>query len=106
MKYEYIIDLNGKAVPQELIRKGNENIWPREIEEGKYVIIDTYAITSDYIDAAFIYDSFHERTEQEWLEKKGYCKGKVTNIGDNLIPFCKDLKMDDNPIILLYYFKK
>lgn len=160
MKYEYIIDLNGKAVPQELIRKGNENIWPREIEEGKYVIIDTYAITSDYIyascvlknlnyhlfyhiaskktimrplllnsinsifpftrpivgateqylvgaiDAAFIYDSFHERTEQEWLEKKGYCKGKVTNIGGNLIPFCKDLKMDDNPIILLYYFKK
>lgn len=160
MKYEYIIDLNGKAVPQELIRKGNENIWPREIEEGKYVIIDTYAITSDYIyascvlknlnyhlfyhiaskktimrslllnsinsifpftrpivgateqylvgaiDAASIYDSFHERTEQEWLEKKGYCKGKVTNIGDNLIPFCKDLKMDDNPIILLYYFKK
>ena len=58
------------------------------------------------IDAASIYDSFHERTEQEWLEKKGYCKGKVTNIGDNLIPFCKDLKMDDNPIILLYYFKK
>lgn len=58
------------------------------------------------IDAAFIYDSFHERTEQEWLEKKGYCKGKVTNIGGNLIPFCKDLKMDDNPIILLYYFKK
>ena len=160
MKYEYIIDLNGKAVPQELIRKGNENIWPREIEEGKYVIIDTYAITSDYIyascvlknlnyhlfyhiaskktimrplllnsinsifpftrpivgateqylggaiAAASIYDSFHERTEQEWLEKKGYCKGKVTNIGDNLIPFCKDLKMDDNPIILLYYFKK
>ena len=58
------------------------------------------------IDAASIYDSFHERTEQEWLEKKGYCKGKVTNIGDSLIPFCKDLKMDDNPIILLYYFKK
>lgn len=24
------------------------------------------------IDAASIYDSFHERTEQEWLEKKGY----------------------------------
>ena len=35
MKYEYIIDLNGKAVPQELIRKGNENIWPREIEEAE-----------------------------------------------------------------------
>ena len=30
------------------------------------------------IDAASIYDSFHERTEQEWLEKKGYCKGEVT----------------------------
>lgn len=54
MKYEYIIDLNGKTVPQELIRKGNENIWPREIEEGKYVIIDTYAITSDYIYASCV----------------------------------------------------
>lgn len=29
MKYEYIIDLNGKAVPQELIRKGMK-IYGRE----------------------------------------------------------------------------
>lgn len=52
------------------------------------------------IDASYIYDKFHKHSKEEWQKQTGYYKGSAVKIGNNIIDFCKDIKLDDNPIVL------
>lgn len=58
------------------------------------------------IDASYIYDNFHAYPKEEWLKQKGYCKGEAVKIGNGIIDFCKDIKLEDNPIVIFYRLKK
>lgn len=74
-----------------MIRKGNENIWPREIEEGKYVIIDTYAITSDYIYASCVLKNLNYHLFYHIASKKTIMRPLLLNSINSIFPFTRPI---------------
>lgn len=57
-------------------------------------------------EASRIYDVFHSYTEEQWLETTTIGKKKAVKPGRNIVDFCKDIKMDDNPIVSFFVFKE
>lgn len=159
VRYDYIIDLGDRTLPQELLEKRNERKFQKVAQEDRYAIVGNYKITQDYvyvtcslerlnyhlfyhissgkvtmapicvnninlifpfapivgatkesligvIDASYIYDKFRAYPKEEWLKQNGYYKKGAVNIGKGIIKFCKDIKLDDNPIVVFYILKK